>query len=127
MDDDVPPLTLGADNSDRDLAKAEALRALYWPTRATAANILRVMRGAGRPQDLPQQIIDLAQAILEANDLSNAWGIWSEMERCLQSAVPQYADLDDFDDHRPAIVRGSLQVCASNLVGQMSQMNAGSR
>src|SRR5687768_15892969 len=108
MADDPPTFTIASEMSEAEIRKADALRALEWLTREMAANLLRVMRGAGRPQDLPQQVIDLSGAILEANELSNAWGIWSEMERCLQSAVPRYADLDDFDDHRPAIVKGSL-------------------
>ncbi len=125
MSDDPPKLTLSSSISKEEVRKQDAIGRLEWPTREMAANLLRVMRGAGKPEQLPQQIINLAEAILEASKLSNAWGIWDTMERLLQSAVPDRTDIDEFDDFRPLLVRGSLQVCASRLLHQQTHVNRG--
>src|SRR5690242_12096475 len=92
-----------------------------------AANLLRVMRGAGRPFLLPQQIIDLAESILELSKTSRTWAISSAIEDALQSALPSGDDLS-FDE-RPelTIASGSLQLLASTLVYQRAQAAAGSR
>lgn len=127
MANEPPELTVVAQNDDTELRKRQALDALEWPTREMAANLLRIMRGHGRPFELPQQIINVSELILQANELSNAWGIWSVMEEVLQSAFrPQEA----FDyEERPelTVARGSLQMLASHLIFQNAQEAAGRR
>ena len=81
--DDPPTLTIAAENSEKELRKQRVIDQLEWPTREMTANLFRVMRGAGRPHELPQQIVNLSCAILDANELSNAWGIWSKIEEVL--------------------------------------------
>lgn len=123
--DEPPKPWLAAANSDDEIAARETIRRLEWPLRKMAANLLRIARGAGRPNTLPQEIIDLAELILDASKHSNAWGIWTEIEAWLQEGVPAERDYDEYDDHRPAMVRGALQVVASRIVGQRAQENAG--
>lgn len=125
MADDPPRLTIVAEQSEAERDKQRALDELRWPTREMTANLLRVMRGAGRPHYLPQQIIDLAGMILEANKLSNAWGIWTTMEEVLHDAFPDRDD--DIDSARQTLLRGSLQTLASNLVDQNTQRIRGER
>lgn len=123
--DEPPKLSVASSNDDADLARQAAIDNLQWPTREMAANLLRVTRGAGKPWDLPQQIINLAESILKASKHSNAWGIWSEMEKVLQSGMPD--DDDGLIGSEETIVRGSLQLVASRLVHQRTQAAAGGR
>jgi hypothetical protein len=92
-----------------------------------AANLLRVMRGHGRPSELPQQIINLSELILEANELSDAWGIWSVIEETLQSAFPESESFDYGDRPELTVASGSLQFLASSLLFQRAQEAAGRR
>lgn len=49
MTEERPGLTVVAQNDEAEMRKQRALDALHWPTREMAANLLRVMRGHGRP------------------------------------------------------------------------------
>lgn len=120
MADDPPELIVAASQSDADLAKQQALDELRWPTREMAANLLRVMRGAGRPHELPQQVINLSDTILEAAERSNAWGIWSTIQEVLCEALPD-RDRTEIGDSYETIVHGALQTAASRLVMQRAQ------
>lgn len=117
-DDEDPKLTLAASNDEREMAKRALLDDIYWPTKELTANLLRVARGAGKPEKLIQQIAHLAWTITEAGEVSNAWEIWSEMEQALQSILLDKPTYRDLDHARNAIVSGALQVAASRLVGQ---------
>jgi hypothetical protein len=89
-----------------------------------AANLLRVMRGHGKPHDLPQQIINLSEAILEAGEQSNAWGIWSTIQEVLWEALPD-RDRTEIGDSYETIIHGALQTAASRLVMQRAQDGTG--
>lgn len=91
-----------------------------------AANLLRVMRGAGRPLDLPQQIINLSGEMLEVP--VRAWAVASAIQETLQSAVPSwYAETSEDDAYTGDIAKGALQFLASRLVHQRAQEAAGER
>src|SRR5689334_22292916 len=127
MADDPPTLTVVAEVPPYELEKARAESELGWPTRELASNLLRIARGAGKPELLPQQIIDLSGAILEIHKTARAWAIWSAIEDTLQSAIPDSFEAPEHEDCRSAIVRGSLQYVASRLVYQNAQEAAGIR
>lgn len=127
MDDEPPKLTIAASNDEAELAKREALDLLHWPTREMVANLLRVMRGAGRPTHLPDQIIEVALAIQKAGKHTNAWYIGEEIREVLDSAFPSWADECDRQSAMHTIAQGSLQYLASNLVHQRAQAAAGER
>lgn len=128
MSDDPPPtLSIAAETPVYELEKAQAARQLSWMTREMAANLLRVMRGAGRPALLPQQIIDLGEAILETNENARAWAIWSAIEDTLHSAVSGDVELSEAEECECIVVQGSLQLAASRLLSQRAQEAAGSR
>lgn len=44
-----------SENSNEDLAARQVLAAVRWDLRQLAANLLRVIRGAGKPHLLAQQ------------------------------------------------------------------------
>jgi len=126
-DGDSPKLSLVPQADPAEREKAEALRDLEWETRELAANLLRVIRGAGRPSELPQQIISLGEAILEVNKTARAWAIWSAMEETLQSGLPERWEELESSAYRTPIIRGSLQLVASTLLNQHAQQSAGDR
>jgi hypothetical protein len=91
-----------------------------------AANLLRVVRGAGRPYELPQQIINLAGEILEVSKTARAWAVSSAMQEALHSAISDW-EADEEDYYEGRIACGGMQWVASRLVGQRAQECAGSR
>lgn len=127
MAEEPPKLTVASETDAADLEKAQAERELSWETREMAANLLRVIRGAGRPYELPQQIINLGEHILETHKTARAWAIWSAMEEALQSAMPDFFDAPEHEAHIGVIAQGSLQFVASRLLHQRAQEAAGER
>lgn len=124
---DPPNLTLIPEADPWEREKAQAERELAWESREFAANLLRVMRGAGRPFDLPQQIINLSESILEVSKTARAWAVSSAIEETLQSAVPGGFDAHEHEECTGMIVSGALQLLASRLVHQRAQEAAGER
>lgn len=49
MSDEPPKLRIAAETSDHEIRDQRAIDGVEWPTRALTANLLRAMRGAGRP------------------------------------------------------------------------------
>jgi hypothetical protein len=127
VDDETPKLSLATETEPHELEKAQALRELAWPTREMAANLLRVMRGAGQPAYLPQQLINLSDQILELTKTCRPWAIWSAIEDTLQSPIPDWFDEAEGDAHKGSIAKGALQFLASRLVYQRAQEAAGRR
>jgi hypothetical protein len=125
MADEPPKLTVVAETDPADVEKALAERELSWETREMAANLLRIIRGAGKPQLLPQQIIDLSEQILETSKSARAWAVWSAMEDVLHSALPDAFDALEREEALRMIAKGSLQYAASRLVYQAAQEGAG--
>jgi hypothetical protein len=126
-DEDPSKLNAIGETDPIELEKHRARTELAWETREMTANLLRVIRGAGKPHLLPQQIINLGGAILEIHKEVRAWAIWSAMEDTLQSAAPDRYGEPEHDAHIGTIARGSLQFLASRLVYQQAQRAAGER
>jgi hypothetical protein len=125
-DEDPPRLTIASELQPHEVEKAKASAELAWPTKEMAANLLRVARGAGRPLELPQQIINLAADILEVSKSARQWAVATAMEEALQSAFPGW-DGPEGDEYEGMIASGALQWVASRLVHQRPQERAGAR
>ena len=119
-------MRLVSNNSGADLA----LRSVRSAMRQLAANLLRVMRGAGRGHEIPQQ----AQAIVEAcvayrdatgtapSDFDLAQSVALDDNR---EWLEQFSAEDRALRHAESmIVRGALQVAASQMLGQRTQLSA---
>lgn len=52
-----------SDNSEADIARHEALILVESGLRELTANLLRIIRGAGKPHEIMHQMVDLAEAI----------------------------------------------------------------
>lgn len=133
--------------SDEEIAQQRATENLNHPLRTLAANLLRIVRGAGRPSELGRQMSDVidryiayreavghwppSETILEIlrvsrTDNLDAWvasfrpGIdEASIDRSLKDGTYDRARADD------EIVRAALQIAASKLVGQRLQEATG--
>ncbi len=119
-----------SENSAEDLARVRAEARVDGALRELAANMLRVVRGAGRPYELLRQadrFLAVCEAYREAvghyppdQDLGAALQVHRELEPGI-FAESEYV----IADAREAMMRGGLQIAASRLLGQATQMRAG--
>lgn len=126
-DDDGPKLTLAVSNDDRDFAKRALRNDIYWPTKELMANMLRVARGAGKPEKLIEQFTQLAWTLSEVRDVAAPWEVLGEIEAALHSVFKEKPANQALEHARNAIVSGALQVAASRLVEQYPQECVGQR
>lgn len=119
-----------SENSAEDLARFDAEQQVDMAVRELAANLLRVVRGAGRASELGRQA-DQFLAACEAyrevvghyppsEDLGAALHV-HEMPEPGKLAEHEY----EFAAARESMVRGGLQIAASRLLGQSTQERAG--
>jgi hypothetical protein len=52
-----------SENSEADLARQRASDQVEWKIRELTANLLRITRGAGKPYEIMQQMVDLAETM----------------------------------------------------------------
>jgi hypothetical protein len=64
---------LVSENSDAEIAENDALAAVEWALRDLAANILRVVRGAGKPYDLGRQAVEFANALVAYREAAGVY------------------------------------------------------
>lgn len=118
----MPDLRVVAERSAEEIKKQEAIAALKAALVDLAGNLIRVVRGAGRPQDIIRHLNDFASAF---NGYSTAHG-HGPSAHILGSMVKFDPDLDMTadDDHfdleicEQAICRSALQIVASTLLDQ---------
>jgi hypothetical protein len=116
-----------------------------WAIRETAANMLRIIRGAGKPYELLLQMkkaIDSAVKFQEAHNhwptdvIANDLRLHDEMEECLERGcagtlnqvhIDRWWKDGTFDkmSAEHTIYRGVLQIVASHMIGQNTQERAG--
>jgi hypothetical protein len=126
---------------DREFAKHE----FSWAIRDTAANMLRIIRGAGKPFELLLQMKKAIDSAIKFQELHNHWPddviandlqLEDEMEKVLarrrEGALDQVTTdrwwKDGTFDRMMAehtIYRGALQAIASELIGQNTQKRSG--
>lgn len=124
-------MRLVSSNSDADLSRKRELAAIATALRALAANILRVIRGAGRAGELPDQAVAFIDACINFKEATGNYPFADDLERML--ALDDLTELlEKFGEAQYAlyeaehtIIRGALQVVASNLVGQRTQATTG--
>lgn len=113
-------------NTDSSILKED----VRWALRELAANLLRVLRGAGRPDSLAEQASCFSQAVntyyassptysLNFNDLLDG------VEPCYSDYPESRRQFYDMDIAEWSIISGALQVAASGLLGQATQKTKG--
>lgn len=135
MENDSDPersaLRLIAENNAADLESAAALKRVQFAVRELAANLLRIIRGAGRPHQLGQDAQALIESLTEYQNRVGRWPFAEEVSAALSIAPSQEfrqqltgASLDRVDAEE-MIIRGVLQQVASRLTGQRTHERLG--
>lgn len=117
--------------AERERLRAEAAREMALERidsglRELAANIMRVARGAGRPEILPRQAADFVRAVSEHKDAAGIYPLADVYVETLdiREDDPRFR-ADEHYTGQQCIIRGSLQMVASRLLGQATQESAG--
>lgn len=84
----IPKLRLVVDNDEAALSGRQAVVDLKWYVRAMVPNLLAVIQGSGRPDDLVDQILHVADAIEEASKSVAMDDIHAELSTLLLTAMP---------------------------------------
>lgn len=118
-----------ADNSEADLARLRAEEEFEAALSGLTANLLRIVRGAGKGYEVASDAVRLVAAM---EGFRTAFGHWPEDDRF--SSVLAVRDTDRFyedgqgrHDAIETIVSGSLRLAAARLLGQKLQISAGER
>lgn len=118
-----------ASNSEADLARERAKDHVDWAIRELTANLFRVTRGAGKPWDVGTQAVALVEAMRAFWEATDTWP-FDELHEML--ALDRRKTTADADENaaatryaEAAIIDGVLQVAASTLLGQRTQISRG--
>jgi len=118
-----------SDNSPEDIARDRAERRISSALRALTANLIRVVRGAGKPGEISSQVLSLTEALSAYRD---AAGFLPFGETLAEFIRPEDRDLSRWSDDEKArhwaqklVIDGALQMTASRLLGQLTQESAG--
>jgi hypothetical protein len=120
------------ENPDADLARERATRQVDWTLRDLTANLMRVTRGAGKPYEIGRQAQDFIAALIDYRDAVGHFPPSAELASLLTVERDPEVMARMNDDNlaqiyaEQEIIRGSLQIVASRLVGQSKQETAGS-
>lgn len=129
---DRPDLRAIAETSAAEIETREASNTLRWALRDLTANLLRIVRGAGRPYSIGQQVEALVAALNGYHDAAGHGPFTEHLTEMLSidGRIHEWRQrISDSDLHRlyakEQIVRGALQQAASRLVDQRTQERAG--
>jgi len=126
-DDDEKPrpphLRLAVENNDHTVARKRAEAQLERPLKQLASNLLRVVRGAGRPEEIVTNCFEVVEVFKNFREVVGYWPDNVGMTLHLPRMTTGH-----YDEHEAAInvmVDGALQVAASRLIGQLTQETRG--
>jgi hypothetical protein len=131
-------MRLVSDNSPEQLeakrvaeAREDALDNLNRRLRDLSANVLRNVRGAGKPWDIGKQCESVVEAMIQYREVFGLWPASEEISAAL-SIAPKEELLDRLNEENQRrcwteyeIIRGALQVAASDLLGQNTHRSTG--
>lgn len=123
----MPDLSIVSERSEADLRRTAAAYQVEGAVQQLATNILRIARGAGKPERLIDHTIAYVKA---AQEFFETHGRWPVPE--LHGYLDIHTGFTTDDARRQAwyhgedlMVREALQVAASRLAGQLTQERAG--
>ena len=133
MDDDdfePPKLSLAASNDPDELKAGRDRERCLWHldhyTRELAGNMLRIIRGAGRPHQLMDQIIALYREMENAPPGTTCGAVTETMQEALRSGKRD-PERDTFGDELADMEGGALRAVAGRILRQQLQASAGER
>ncbi|MXO63424.1 hypothetical protein [Qipengyuania oceanensis] len=113
-----------SENSEEDLARMRAEELLRYPLRQLASNLMRVVRGAGKPYEVGIQ----AAAVIDVfENYKSVVGYYPSSGEIQEALSIDQEHWDEFTLAQATIVAGSLQIAASELAHQPTQVARGSR
>ncbi len=99
------------------------------PCAKLAANIIRVVRGAGRPDDIIDQCNEVLKAAIEYHDKTQRFVPYQSVAAALRLEREEIDDYHSYFGQRQLAIRrmvkGSLQIAASSLLKQLTQIHMG--
>jgi hypothetical protein len=120
----VPDLKVVSERSEQEIKQQGAAAARKDALRELTANLIRIVRGAGKPDFIAEQLRDVAQAYADFNDVYGR-PLWSdECSAMLSFSMPELPNNDDLANDlisEHALCREALQVVASTLLEQELQ------
>jgi hypothetical protein len=118
-------------NSDEDLARHRAMKQVRYALAEMAANLLRVIRGAGRSNALPAEALAFVKAVVAYQEIAEGDVMGPDVLSILDIEHSINERLEMPLDHqqeylaRDEIIRGALQLTASKILNQKPQEAAG--
>jgi hypothetical protein len=130
------PIRLVSEQSEADIAKKRAEEEIGIELRALAANMLRVIRGAGKPYELVRDMSSCLKAFQAYYDAHSVWPDSYRLQKVLDFDPDEYSRLKpDMDEAameqwhiktaENEVCRAALQIVASKLIGQRTQEHQG--
>jgi hypothetical protein len=122
-ENDAMPTPAGSERDTLAAATQEALRQL-------TANLLRVTRSAGAPEDVVLQTLTLMQCFSAYHDSFGAYPSGQDVAAALRlQEIPDQTEgsWEEWDRAVHEMVRGALQIAAAELLAQAPQARAGRR
>jgi len=118
-----------SENSEAELARREATLKMRWVLRELAANLMRITRGAGEPWEVGRQTQELVNTLVAHREACGHMPGSEEIAAALAIEERNWAQgvsdaASEMLDAGDTIVRGCLQIAASHLLGQNTQLAA---
>lgn len=118
-----------SENTDADLATNRAEQGVNATLRSLTANLIRIARGAGRPEDIAREAFALAEALVAYEAAAGMLPFGQDLAAFIQ---PEESDPSQWSDEeqlrhfaQELVVNGALQLTASRILGQRTQAAAG--
>lgn len=128
-DSERPKLEVVAENTQQQIHATYQQERVDYALRVLAANIIRVVRGAGRPDDIIDQCNEVLKGAIEYHEKVGRFVSSDSVAAALRLERERISDYDSFGGQRQLAMRrmidGSLQVTASRLLGQVTQQRRG--
>jgi hypothetical protein len=121
-------MRLVSENSDDDIRREHARQDIVWPLKELAANLIRVVRGAGKPYEIASQADRVLDAFEAYREVVGHYPPSDEIQNAVSIRFHDHdRESSEIDWAISQIVQGSLQIAASRIVGQSTQEAAGER
>lgn len=126
-----PAVRIVSSHSDAEIEAGFILREISWDLRELTANLMRVTRGAGKPDQIGPQCAKVVELLVQYRVSKGCYPSAYDLQAILDLDVtltPEQVERhrrDGFSRAERQIVRGSLQVAASSLLGQRAQESRG--
>jgi hypothetical protein len=118
-----------AENSAEDLARRSAAEGVGWALRDLAANLIRVVRGAGKSYELGKQAAAFIHALQDYREGVGHYPAPHELNAMVALEDDDTREWSEEERSRRhaerTIIRGALQIAASDMLEQRTQRAAG--